>query len=190
MDVLQKELKAFDETKTGVKGLVDAGVVNIPRIFVRPPEDLAEDLNSNNRSSPPSQLPIIDLDGIERSDHRRKEIVEEIRNASEHWGFFQVVNHEIPLLVNEKMIEGVREFHEQESEVKKKYYSRDRTSKKVVFSTSSDLYYSPSAPWRDTLAISLRTNSQDFDRKELPPGICRYFTCTVLDNFFLGSFQF
>lgn len=179
MDVRQKELKAFDETKTGVKGLVDAGVVNIPRIFVRPPEDLAEDLNNNNnnnnRTSPPSQLPIIDLDG---SDHRRKEIVEEIRDASEHWGFFQVVNHEIPLLVSEKMIEGVRAFHEQESEVKKEYYSRDRTNKKVAFSTSADLYFSPSAPWRDTLAISLRTNSQDFHPHELPP-ICRYLLHSV-----------
>ena len=27
------ELKAFDETKTGVKGLADAGITQLPRIF-------------------------------------------------------------------------------------------------------------------------------------------------------------
>lgn len=171
MDVRHKELKAFDDTKTGVKGLVDTGIVSIPRIFVRPPEDLSEDLNNNRRTSPLSQLPIIDLNGIERAN-RRKEIVEELCDASERWGFFQVVNHEIPLSLTEKMIATVREFHEQESEVKKEYYSRDRTNKKVVFSTSNDLYYARSAAWRDTLAISLRT-SDHLDPNELPPPMCR-----------------
>ncbi|KAK2997412.1 hypothetical protein RJ639_025860, partial [Escallonia herrerae] len=35
-----KELEAFDETKAGVKGLIDNGLVKIPKIFVR--------LNTNN----------------------------------------------------------------------------------------------------------------------------------------------
>ncbi|KAJ0093135.1 hypothetical protein Patl1_25166 [Pistacia atlantica] len=30
------ELKAFDDSKVGVKGLVDAGIVKIPRIFYNP----------------------------------------------------------------------------------------------------------------------------------------------------------
>ena len=29
----QRELKAFDDTKSGVKGLVDAGVEKLPRIL-------------------------------------------------------------------------------------------------------------------------------------------------------------
>ena len=33
-----KEVKEFDETKAGVKGLVDSGVVKIPRFFIHPPE--------------------------------------------------------------------------------------------------------------------------------------------------------
>ncbi|KAK3043428.1 hypothetical protein RJ639_002007 [Escallonia herrerae] len=39
-----KELKAFDETKAGVKGLVDDGLVKIPKNFVRPAEELAKEL--------------------------------------------------------------------------------------------------------------------------------------------------
>ncbi len=30
----ESEPKAFDDTKVGVKGLVDAGVTKIPRIFI------------------------------------------------------------------------------------------------------------------------------------------------------------
>ncbi|KAK1395327.1 Non-heme dioxygenase N-terminal domain-containing protein [Heracleum sosnowskyi] len=42
--VREEELKAFDDTKLGVKGLVDAGMVNIPGIFVRPPDELSREL--------------------------------------------------------------------------------------------------------------------------------------------------
>ncbi|KAM3326711.1 hypothetical protein P3S67_001837 [Capsicum chacoense] len=31
-----RELKAFDDTKAGVKGLVDAGIAQVPQIFIHP----------------------------------------------------------------------------------------------------------------------------------------------------------
>jgi len=37
---IPEEVKAFDATKAGVKGLVDSGVTKIPRFFVHPPEDV------------------------------------------------------------------------------------------------------------------------------------------------------
>ncbi|XP_059632374.1 1-aminocyclopropane-1-carboxylate oxidase homolog 1-like [Cornus florida] len=146
-----KEVKAFDDTKAGVKGLVDAGTMNIPRIFIRPPEEIAQDLNC---LTIPLQVPVIDLSYIEKDNHRRKGIVDEIRIASEKWGFFQVVNHGIPSSVLSKMMNGVRAFHEQPSEVKQQFYSRDRM-KKVRLVSNSDLYLSRSANWRDTMSISL-----------------------------------
>ena len=36
----EAELKAFDGTKGGVKGLVDSGITKVPRIFIQPPENL------------------------------------------------------------------------------------------------------------------------------------------------------
>ncbi|XP_059632376.1 1-aminocyclopropane-1-carboxylate oxidase homolog 1-like [Cornus florida] len=146
-----KELKAFDDTNAGVKGLVEAGTMNIPRIFIRPPDELAQDLNC---LTIPLQVPVIDLSGMEKDDHRRKGIVDEIRTASEKWGFFQVVNHRIPLSVLDEMMNGVRAFHEQPSEVKQEFYSRD-AMKKVRLVSNSDLYLSRSANWRDTMNISL-----------------------------------
>ncbi|PKI65264.1 hypothetical protein CRG98_014413, partial [Punica granatum] len=46
-------------------------------------------------------------------------------------------------------------FHEEDPEIKKPYYSRDR-SKKVIFNSNFNLYKEAAASWRDTLTISLR----------------------------------
>ncbi|CAJ1952659.1 unnamed protein product [Sphenostylis stenocarpa] len=47
-----QELKSFDESKAGVKGLVDSGITKLPRFFTRPPEDLAAgDPASRRRTS-------------------------------------------------------------------------------------------------------------------------------------------
>ncbi|KAG5516919.1 hypothetical protein RHGRI_037601 [Rhododendron griersonianum] len=110
------ELRAFDETKTGVKGLVDAGVAQIPRIFIHPPDNFD---NPQNPTNTQLSFPIIDLAGIDKDPIRRKETVGEVLDASENWGFFQVINHGIPESVLEEMVNGVRRFYEQDTEVKK-----------------------------------------------------------------------
>ncbi|KAK2966106.1 hypothetical protein RJ640_001520 [Escallonia rubra] len=161
-----KELKAFDETKAGVKGLVDDRLVKIPKIFVRPAEELAKELNCRPAEVQP---PIIDIGGIQGLD-RHKEIVNEVRIAAAKWGFFQVVEHGIFLTVLEEMIEGVRLFHEQDLEAKKKFYTRDRT-RSVRLNTNNDLFNSRTANWRDTLMFS-DSASGTLDPNEFP-AICR-----------------
>ncbi|XP_057958482.1 1-aminocyclopropane-1-carboxylate oxidase homolog 1-like [Malania oleifera] len=163
------ELKAFDKTKAGVKGLTDAGLKHIPKIFVRPPEELAEELNCPRSNL---RVPVIDLAGIDIAD-RRKETVEEVKVAAEKWGFFQVVNHEIPLKVMDGMIHGLRLFNEGDQEVKKELYTRDRR-RKVRFNCNHDLYKSQTANWRDTLTISMLA-SDSFDPEILPVS-CRETT--------------
>ncbi|XVE65862.1 hypothetical protein DITRI_Ditri08aG0033500 [Diplodiscus trichospermus] len=164
-----KELKQFDDTKAGVKGLADAGIVNIPKIFRRPPEELAaEELNSYKTNI---NVPIIDLSNIQDSS-RRKEIVDEVRIALAQWGFFQVINHGIPLSVSDEMIDGVRKFNEQDLELKREFYSRDAT-KKVKFNSNFDLYNSRTADWRDTLSLS--SLDSEPDPNEMPE-VCRKST--------------
>ncbi|KAJ9700645.1 hypothetical protein PVL29_006111 [Vitis rotundifolia] len=169
-----KELKAFDDTKEGVKGLVDAGVVNIPKIFMRPPDELAEKRDCHQNDI---KVPVVDMSGVQKGD-RHREIVEEVRIASEEWGFFQVVNHGIPSDVLEEMINGIRMFNEQDPEVKKEYYSRDRV-RKVKFNSNYDLYHSRAANWRDTLTISI--TSDGVDPQELP-AICREATTEYIKH--------
>ncbi|KAK9153153.1 hypothetical protein Sjap_000633 [Stephania japonica] len=45
-----QEVKAFDDTKGGVKGLVEAGITRVPRIFVTPPDMVNERMSSSGRS--------------------------------------------------------------------------------------------------------------------------------------------
>ncbi|KAJ8436738.1 hypothetical protein Cgig2_009712 [Carnegiea gigantea] len=162
------ELKAFDETKRGVKGLVDDGISTIPSIFIHP--------FSPSLSSPPSpkhktsfSIPVINLGGIENGSNLRKDVIERIRDASEKWGFFQVVNHGISISVLEEMLAGIRGFFEQDDEVKKAYYTRDR-NKKVVYNSNFDLYTGLAANWRDTLFCMMAPTSPHPD--DLPPS-CR-----------------
>ncbi|KAI8010462.1 hypothetical protein LOK49_LG06G02710 [Camellia lanceoleosa] len=80
-----QELKAFDDTKTGVKGLVDAGIATVPKIFIQPLDNLNKTTNPNNTQF---NFPIIDLTVIDKDPIRRREAVDEIREAAENWGFF------------------------------------------------------------------------------------------------------
>ncbi|CAN1795999.1 1-aminocyclopropane-1-carboxylate oxidase homolog 1 [Linum perenne] len=110
------ELKAFDATKAGVKGVVDSGVKEVPRMFHAPPNHVEPD--------PDYILPTIDLAAV-HDPVKRKKTVEEIRDASESWGFFQIVNHGVPEKIQEELIARTHEFFEQDVEEKKKYIFRE-----------------------------------------------------------------
>ncbi|GMN53457.1 hypothetical protein TIFTF001_022597 [Ficus carica] len=80
-----RELKAFDDTKAGVKGLVDSGVTKIPRIFHQPLESLTpSSVSVHTNLSIPT---IIDLENFGNDSIRREEIVNEVRDAPERWSF-------------------------------------------------------------------------------------------------------
>ncbi|KAJ9547319.1 hypothetical protein OSB04_019862, partial [Centaurea solstitialis] len=156
----QSELKAFDDSKSGVKALVDTGLTKIPRIFFhdRPI------INNPNSSTTQTRvdIPIIDLDV-------RVGILENIRHAAENWGFFQIINHGIPKRVLDEMIDGVRGFHEMETEEKIKYYSRD-FKKRFLYVSNFHLFTGDAATWSDSI-MSLMPHKHPRS-KEFPP-ICR-----------------
>jgi len=165
---LLEELKAFDETKRGVKGLVDDGVSRIPPIFIHP---LSPSLSSPAPPKPTSAfgIPVIDLSGFEDLT-RRKDLIEKIRDASEKGGFFQVVNHGIPISLLEGMLGGIRGFFEQDDEIKQAYYSREDLDRKVRYVSNFDLYSAPAANWRDTLKCTMAPSPPH--PEDLPPS-CR-----------------
>ncbi|KAL7144917.1 hypothetical protein ABFS83_07G043200 [Erythranthe nasuta] len=158
------ELKSFDETKAGVKGLVDSGVETIPRIFRLPEEYPTNTTAHANESN--FDIPVFDL-GKQSID--RKVTVEKIRHASEKYGFFQVVNHGIPVSVLDEMLCGVRRFNEMDTEAKKVYYTRDVT-RKFVYNSNFDLYSVPTVNWRDTFLSFMAPNPP---KPEELPASCR-----------------
>lgn len=164
------ELKAFDDTKTGVRGLVEAGVSKIPRIFVHR-ENKSLESYSHGETNHNFSLPIISLEGVHQSKARRKVAVEKISNASQNWGFFRVIDHGIPPDILDGMVEGVRRFHEQDPEIRKKYYSRDIVSGKLAYNANFDLFKASVAHWIDSFYCLTYPNPPN--PQELPE-ICRY----------------
>ncbi|KAL2334628.1 hypothetical protein Fmac_015841 [Flemingia macrophylla] len=165
-----QELKAFDKSKAGVKGLVDSGVTKLSRLFIRPPEDLAAgDQFSGETSGAQFRIPVIDLGSVTGD---RSGTVAGVRRAAETVGFFQVVNHGIPLEVLEEALAAARGFHEVAQEVKGEYYSRE-VMRKVKYGSNFDLYQSKYANWRDTLFCVM--GPEPLDPQELP-SVCREIT--------------
>jgi hypothetical protein len=163
-DLLLSERKAFDETKAGVKGLIDEGLNKIPSFFHHQPDTYQK---ANNTSH---VIPVIDLGYIEDKDSSTHQgIVEKIKEACETWGFFQVVNHGIPFSVLEELKDGVKRFHEQDTEVKKALYTRDVT-RSFIYNSNFDIYSSPALNWRDTFVSYL---APDTPKPEDFPVVCR-----------------
>ncbi|KAJ4841391.1 hypothetical protein Tsubulata_033426, partial [Turnera subulata] len=161
--------RAFDETKTGVKGLVDAGVQKLPEIFVIEETQVISPVQTVPAEF---EIPVIDIGGINGDPVQRKRIVQEIRNASETWGFFQIVNHGVPSHVMEEMVEGVRNFNEEADEAKMEYYSRDE-AKKVRYNSNYHLHRTKYVYWRDSLFFSI---APDPPKPEEFPVSCREIT--------------
>ncbi|KAK9074560.1 hypothetical protein SSX86_007158 [Deinandra increscens subsp. villosa] len=155
-----KELKQFDQSKIGVKGLADSGITAIPRFFHHPPENLP---GPKPKNRPQLTIPVIDLSG------ERSTVVEEIRRSSSTLGFFQIVNHSIPPTLIESVIGSMKEFFEQSTEYKMRFYTRE-DGKSVAYHTNFDLYRSKAACWRDTLEVRMSPIVPEW---EVVPEMCR-----------------
>ncbi|KAI3904210.1 hypothetical protein MKW92_024913 [Papaver armeniacum] len=153
-----KEVKDFDDSKLGVKGLLDSGITSIPRFFFHPPESLPSITTSTQLISN-YEIPTVDLARI--GTNHRTFIVDQIYKASCTWGFFQVINHNVPLDVLNRALLSIKAFNEQSNEVKSQYYCREN-DRGMTFASNFDLFQSKAASWRDTLQMGM--DRTDFDK--------------------------
>ncbi|KAL5070993.1 hypothetical protein RYX36_021880 [Vicia faba] len=158
-----KAVKEFDETKAGVKGLIDSGIKTIPSFFIHPPEILSDLVPG---SGPEPEIPTIDLSAIHES---RATVVDQIRSAASTVGFFQVINHGVSPDLLRSVVGAMKAFHEQPAEVRAQVYRREAATG-VSYISNVDLFTSKAASWRDTLQI--RTGPIAAEEKEIPE-VCR-----------------
>ncbi|CAN1151766.1 1-aminocyclopropane-1-carboxylate oxidase homolog 1 [Linum perenne] len=86
-------------------------------------------------NDPKYKFPIIDLSMV-HDPVKRKETVDQIRNAAKSWGFFLIVNHGVPENIQKEMTTGIREFFELDVEQKKEFYDRECCKEIVPIYTS------------------------------------------------------
>ncbi|KAJ0110801.1 hypothetical protein Patl1_00700 [Pistacia atlantica] len=132
-------------TKQLLSDLV-SGVSSVPSNYIRPISD-RPNIDEVSLGNP---IPLIDLQGLDGSN--RSDVVKEIGQACQEYGFFQVKNHGIPEEVIDKMLCLSRDFfHLPESERMKNY--SDDPMKTTRLSTSFNVKTEKVSNWRDFLRI-------------------------------------
>jgi isopenicillin N synthase-like dioxygenase len=110
-------------------------------------------------------IPVVDLSGLHGEN--RAELVEQMRAASEEWGFFQIVNHSVPGEYMDEILKVHTEFFEMPMEEKMKYYSDDvRAPFKYGVGQVATSYHEQA--WKDHLTLLYQENMDTTNWPKVP----------------------
>jgi len=144
----------------GVKGLSEMGLKSVPREYIQPLEERAMKVVVGE------SIPIIDMSKGDDDG----EVQDAICDAAEKWGFFQVINHGVPLHVLENVKDATHRFYEMGPEEKVKFTKENSVSKNVRYGSSFSPEAEKALEWKDYL--SLFYVSEDEAHSTWPPA-CR-----------------
>ncbi|CAK9157772.1 unnamed protein product [Ilex paraguariensis] len=147
----------------GVKGLVDSGLAKVPDRYIQPPQERIEKLNASSHEQPP-----IDLSLLDGPNH--DQVVVAIVKAAQILGFFQVVNHGVPVELLESVKDAAHRFFAQRPEKKAIYLKGVSPSPFVKYGTSFVPEKEKALEWKDYLSM-VYTN--DVDALEYWPNQCK-----------------
>ncbi|XP_031285206.1 protein DMR6-LIKE OXYGENASE 1-like [Pistacia vera] len=138
----------------GVKHLHEIGISRVPRRYILPDSDrpnaVYKRVNHLNDATPNLKLPIIEFS--ELLGPNRVQVLKSIAKACEEYGFFQIVNHGIPLEVISNMIDVSSRFFALPFEERAKYMSSDMKAP-VRYGTSFNQNKDSVFCWRDFLKL-------------------------------------
>ncbi|KDP27711.1 hypothetical protein JCGZ_19834 [Jatropha curcas] len=127
--------------------LVSPGAKHIPSNYIRP---LSDRPNLSDVQISDGSIPLIDLEGI--NGPNRSLVIQQIGEACQCDGFFQVKNHGLPEHAVHKMLETATEFFRLPESERLKNYSDDPT-KTTRLSTSFNVKTEKVSNWRDFLRL-------------------------------------
>ncbi|KAK6138264.1 hypothetical protein DH2020_028011 [Rehmannia glutinosa] len=144
----------------GVKGLSQLNLKKTPNQFIQPPEKRLSHIHVSTQES----VPIID---VSKWDDDPK-VAESICEAAKKWGFFQIINHGVPLDVLENVKRAAHEFFELPVEERRKYLKENSPTQTVMLKTSFNPLAEKVLEWKDYLVHFMgQGNNEDF--KLWPP---------------------
>ncbi|XP_019155678.1 PREDICTED: feruloyl CoA ortho-hydroxylase 1-like [Ipomoea nil] len=152
----------------GVKGLADLGLESLPQQYIQPPEERI----TTSAIIADDSIPVIDL-----SDWGR--VGDKICEAAENWGFFQIVNHGVPLDVLEEVKAATYRFFRQTAEEKNKHSKDNSPSHNVRYGTSFTPQAEKALEWKDYLSLFYVS---DEEAAALWPSACRDEALTFMRN--------
>lgn len=131
----------------GVKGLSETGLRSLPKQYIQPLEERIFSEN-NHQVMPGESIPIIDM-----SNWDDPKLADSICDAAEKWGFFQIVNHGVPIKVLENIQEATHRFFGLPGEEKNKYSKENSASNSVRYGTSFTPQAEKALEWKDYLSL-------------------------------------
>ncbi|KAK9029390.1 hypothetical protein V6N11_026508 [Hibiscus sabdariffa] len=148
--------------RNGIKGLADTGIETVPQLYILPPEERLEPSSISTHHS----IPVIDV-----SNWDDPEVTESICEAAGKWGFFQIINHGVPLEVLDAVKEAAHRFFGLPNEERNKYWAGNSPTETVALKTSFAPQAEAVLEWKDYL--SFRCSPGDLESFPLWPPVCR-----------------
>ncbi|XWS10258.1 hypothetical protein CRYUN_Cryun39dG0060000 [Craigia yunnanensis] len=137
----------------GIKGIVDAGISKVPLAYIQPPSEQLDKKNASKHVMPP-----IDLSRLDGPDH--DQVVQEIVRAAETLGFFQVVNHGVPVDLLESLKEKAHNFFGLPAERKAVYCKEVSPSPLVKCGTSFVPEKEKALEWKDYISMAYTNDAE------------------------------
>ncbi|KAM0045091.1 putative oxoglutarate/iron-dependent dioxygenase, non-hem dioxygenase domain-containing protein [Helianthus debilis subsp. tardiflorus] len=147
----------------GVKGLADLGLKTLPHQYIQPPQERFD--HTSNEELNEDSIPVIDL-----SNSDDPNVAKAVCDAAQKWGFFQIINHGVPIHVLENVKDATHKFFELPAEEKKKYSKEQSGTNNVRFGTSFTPEAEKALEWKDYLSLFFVS---DDEAASLWPAICR-----------------
>ncbi|XP_076959385.1 scopoletin 8-hydroxylase-like [Bidens hawaiensis] len=148
----------------GVKGLVDSGLTEVPSHYIQPPQ------HRINKELAAESLANITIDLSELDGPNHDQVAKAITHAAETLGFFQVVNHGVPLELLDSLKAAAHKFFAQPAEKKAVYLKGVSPSPMVKYGTSFVPEKEKALEWKDYVSM---TYTNDDDALDFWPSECK-----------------
>ncbi|KAK1429066.1 hypothetical protein QVD17_11265 [Tagetes erecta] len=147
----------------GVKGLAELGLKTLPHQYIQPPQERFD--TSSCEEVNQDSIPVIDL-----SNWDDPKVTKAVCDAAKKWGFFQIINHGVPIRVLEDVKDATHKFYALPAEEKMKYSKERSGTNNVRFGTSFTPEAEKALEWKDYLSLFFVS---DDEAASLWPPVCR-----------------